>query len=186
MKNTFNLHTQIQNWIDQKKLIQIHQDEDTAVFNVAYILKFENDFLTFVTVAVDGCFGKIIICHIDDVQLFKTDSIYLSEFSKKVDSEAIYQQAITNIAAIQKFTFIDILTNLQNKKTLITIAYGSGEEFTGRVINIDKSTLVIDEYGSEFDRCFARTYLKMSNVARIYLASNDIKTITRSLLDKNI
>lgn len=186
MKEKFKLATQIQFWIDNKQLVQIHNSERTADFDVAYILHFENNFLTFTDIGTDGKYGGIIMCHIDDVQLFKTESLYLQELVKKVDNDSIYQQAKEDIDGIDKFTPSGLLSTFKGEKTIVGITYSSGERFAGRVIDLSGPTLVIDEYGSEYDRRFSRTYLKAENITRIFLSFNWLKTIARSLRDKNI
>ena len=182
----FNLRKQINTWIKNKTLIQVHDDEQTENFKVSQILKLENDYLTFSVIAIDGCYSKTSVCHINDVQLFRTDTVYLAEFSKRIDLEKVYQQALTDINGIEKFTIIGVLSAFHGKKSLVSIAYGSGEEFTGRVIYVDKTTLIIDEYGIEFDRYISRTYLKVEEIARVYLGDNNLRTISLSLIDKKL
>ena len=114
------------------------------------------------------------------------DTIYLTEFSRRVDCQKIYQQTIADLEGIKKFTPSGIFSAYQGKKTLITVAYSSGEEFTGRVIGLSESTLIIDEYGAEFDRRIARIYLKIEEITRIYLGDNNLRTTTLSLASKNI
>lgn len=181
MEEKFKLTTQIQSWIDNKQLVQIHSNERINDFEIAYILHLENNFLTFIKIGVNGKYDGIVMCLISDVQLFKAESLYLRELEKKVDKDSIYQQVTKVVSGINKFTPSGILSTFKSEKNIIGIIYNFEEKFTGRIVDFSGPTLVIDEYNSEFDHRFSRTYLKTENITRIILNSNWLKSIEYSL-----
>lgn len=185
MKN-FSMAEQIQSWIKNKELVQIHHSERSQDYDVTYILHFEDGYLTFINLGTTGVYRGIIVCHIDDVNLFKDRAIYLSEFAKKITDDKIYQQALSDLTDVKVFTPRGFFTALKGKKNIIGLEYDSGEDFGGRVIDLDDETLVLDEYACDIDKCFSRTYLKIDRVARVYLSADWLNTITRALDDKNL
>lgn len=181
--NNFNLKAEIQKWINEKKLVQIHHSEHSQDFDVAYIFHLDNDYITFADLGTHGIYGGITICHLDEVNLFKTESIYLSQFAKKIKNDNIYQKALATLSKINKFTPEGLFISLRGEKDIVGLQYITGEDFGGRIVDFDEKTLILDEYNCENAQSFARTYLIIDKIVKIKLAADWLNTISQALFD---
>jgi hypothetical protein len=153
---------------------------------VAYLLCANEEFLTFAEVSSSALFAGVIMCKLADVDALKTETIYLGELVKSITDDSLYQQAAKAIENISDFTFDGFASGFEGADTLLEIVDENEDTFVGRVMAHDENVLVLDEYYTENDRRFAHSYINFATIIRLGINVPWVRTVARSLADKNI
>ena len=180
-----NIDTTIQSWINDKKLVQIWHREDNQDYTIAYILSFDSNYLTLAEISTAGAYMGIIVCNIDEVNSFETDSLYLTALSKSISLTDVYQQAKKHFSTVKNWTFNGILKNFKGNKTivgLITIH----DTYSGRIVDANNELIILDKYECENNRCVGRVYLKTADLIEINLYRPWLNVIQSILTEYNI
>ncbi len=184
--NNFNYQNELKKIVQSKQLVQVHRNSTTNEFKAAYIVSIDDKYLTLIEVANDGTPFGVSIRHMDEVDVIKVETIYLSELAKHVNRDALYQQAMKSIENIKRFTFDGFASGLENTNTIVEVLKENGDVLIGRIVGHDDKILVLDEYREETDRRFARCYITFEIVAQISVDIPYLNIITQSLTDKNL
>jgi hypothetical protein len=182
---TFHFKSELQEIISNKKLVEITLD-GAPTYKVAYILAANDDYLTFAEVSSSASFSGVSMCRTKDINIISVDTIYLSELVKLIPGESLYLQALKNVENVTDFTPSGLITAVEGTKTLVELTTIDEEVIAGRIINHDDEIIVLDEYSSESDRRIAHSYYRVAHIIRISLDVPWVRTITRSLADKNL
>lgn len=183
--NPLNYQSELQKIIDGKQLVEVNL-HGAPTYLVAYILSANDEFLTLGVVSSSATFTGVTICRTDDVDSISVESIYLSELVKQISANSIYEQAIDDIKDITELTFDGFAAGLEGTKTLVEITTDNDDNIAGRIVSHNDNVLVLDEYSSESDRRLRRTYFNRNTIVRMSIDVAWIRTIARSLADKNL
>lgn len=170
---------------ENKQLVEVNL-QGAPTFVVAYLLSASEDFLTLAVVSSAGLLSGVTIVRASEVDSLSVESLYLAELMKQIDQKAVYNQALEDVKNIKDFTFDGFAEGLQNSKVLVEITTHNEDTFSGRVVGYNAEVIALDEYSIDSDRCTKRTYFNRETIARISLDVAWIRTISRSLADKNI
>lgn len=181
----FDYQKELQRIIADKQLVEINLSE-APTFKVAYILNANENYITYAEISSSATFSGVTICRTEDIDYISVNTIYLSELSKQITDNSLYQQAQQNVKSIEVFTPSGFISALEGTKTIVELTTENEVTIAGRITGHDKNTLVLDEYSSESDRCIARSYFNVRIIVRISLDVPWIRTISRSLEDKNL
>ncbi|MBI1872237.1 hypothetical protein HYS10_02330 [Candidatus Collierbacteria bacterium] len=181
----FDFQTELKRIIDSRQLVEVNL-HGAPTYLVAYILSANDKYLTFAVVSSSATLTGVTICHMVDVDSISIETIYLSELAKQISDDSIYQQALKDVQNIKEFTFDGFASGLENTKTLVEITTDNDDNISGRIAGHSDDILILDEYSSESDRRIRRTYFNRETIVRISLDVAWIRTISRSLDDKNI
>lgn len=184
MKNSIFLK-ELQSIIKSRQLVEINL-KGAPTYKVAYILAINDEYITFAEVSSSASFAGVIICFTEDIESISIDTIYLSELSKQIINDSLYTLAENTIKEVREFTFEGFVSAFKNTSTVLEITTENEVTIAGRVITINNDILLLDEYSSESDRRIARSYFKREVIVRLAIDVPWLRTISRSLVDKNI
>lgn len=183
--NSFNYQAELQRVIEQKQLAQVFLN-GAPTFKVAYLLSANEEYLTFAEVSSSATFAGVMICRLSGIDAVKVSNLYLGELIKQIPGESLHQQAQKTIESIKEFTFDGFLTAFEGTKSIVELVDDNEDTFAGRLIGHDDQVIAMDEFYTEYDRLFARSYVNRSIITRMGVEIPWLRTIALSLADKNI
>lgn len=113
------------------------------------------------------------------------ESLYLIELAKSCDIGAIYNQALEHLSKINEFTFDGFADGLQGSNNLVEVTTYNEDNYSGKIVSYSDDIIALDEYSTDTNRRLKRTYFNRETIARISVGVPWIKTIARSLVEKN-
>lgn len=183
--NSFNYQDELKKLIKDRQLVEVSL-HGAPTFKVAYLLSANDDYLTFAEVSSSATFAGVVLCRMDDVDSIGTESIYTSELSKRITDDSLYNQALDNIKSIKKFTPSGFVKAFGGTETIVELIDVDENEFAGRIIGSGDKYILFDEYYSEYAQRLVRKYVNAANISRIAVDVPWLRTISRSLADKNL
>lgn len=180
-----NIDAIIRSWIDDKKLVQIWNRENPQDYSIAYVVNFDDNYLTLAEISTAGIYMGIIVCHLDEINSFETDSLYLAALSKSISVSNVYQQIEKHLSIVKNWTFNGILNDLKGSETLIGLI-AINDTYAGRVIDVSGEVVILDKYECENNRCVGRVYLKTNDLIEINLYRPWLNVIQSALTEYNI
>lgn len=182
MKNYYEIF--LKKIILEKKMVEL-RFYDESDFRTCFVLNANVDFLTFVEVNSGGQYSGVLIYKQNAIKTIKVDTIYLSELIKNVDVDDIYR-VVEALELQGNFSFDNFLSNASKNKRMIEITFNNEDYLSGIVVDFNDSHVLIDEYYAENDRRFARSMISKADIVSLAVDLNWLKTVERSLKDKNI
>lgn len=168
-----------------KELVEISFHGDQT-YKVAYILGAADKCLLFAEVSSSGTVAGITICKTEDIDSVSLETIYISELIKQIPGDSLFNQAMKSIANVKEYTFDGFISAFENTKTIVEVTTDDENTFAGRIVEHSDETLVLDEYSSEMDRCLGHVYFNRSIISKLAIDVPWLRTIARSLADKNL
>jgi len=181
----FDYQAELKKIIDGKQLVEVYL-HDAPTYKVAYILSANNEYLTFAEVSSSATFSGVIICHLSDVDSVRAETPYLGELAKQIKDNFIYEQALRDTEGVKEFTFKGFVLAFENTNNIVELTLGNDDTVAGRIVAQDDKVIALDEYTAENDRRLARTYFNKDVVVRLAIDVPWLRTISRSLADKNL
>jgi hypothetical protein len=182
---TFDFKKRMNDAIKNKELVEINL-HDAPTYKVAYILGAAEGFLLFAEVSSSATMTGVFLCQSEDVDSVCLDTIYTSELAKQIPGDSLYLQAAKSIENVKKYTFDGFISAFENTKTIVEVTTSDENSYAGRIVGHNDKTLVLDEYSSEIDRYVGHMYFNRSIVIRLSVDVPWLRTIARSLADKNL
>jgi len=181
----FNYKDELKKMIDGKQLVEVNFRGDTE-HAVAYIMDVNDDYLTFARISNDATLQGVIICLTRDLESIQVETNFINELSKYVADDSIHGEALEILEKVREFSFEGIISAFEGTETLIEVTTVDNDNFSGKVIALDDTALVLDEYYPQDHGRFARTYLNPSLFLRVTVGGTWLKIISRSIADKNL
>ncbi len=183
--NTFNYNDELQKMITSKQLVEFNLHGDTE-HSVSYILNANDEYVTFAKITNDATLQGVIICLTSSLESIQIETRFIGELVKDIQDDSVHQEAVNILKDVKTFSFEGISSAFAGTDTMLEVTTEDNVNFTGKVIALDDTALVLDEYYSQDDGRFARTYLNPSQISRITVGGTWLKIITRSVADKNL
>lgn len=177
--------SELQKIIDAKQLVEV-VIHGFPPFIAAYILNANDEYITLAEVSSSATLAGVMILRASDIDYISVETLYLSELIKQIKDDTVYRQAIVNVQNIKDFTFNGFAQCFEDSSTLVELTLYDEDIIAGRIVGHNDKILVLDEYSTHSDRRVRRTYFNFDSVSRITLDIPWIRTIARSLADKNI
>lgn len=176
----FDYLSELKKFIDQKQLVKIFFGNDNTYF-VAYIIKVNESNIVFASVSPSGEFQGLEMHLLDNINSIETETDSLNEMAKQIDGSAFAQQLkkFENIETFPSDKFI-------KSKTLVQITINSDEDFVGRLSDIGKKMLVLDEYSIGVNHRTSRTILNKFQITRISIGSPALQALDLYLKSINV
>ncbi|SRR3989344_3589862 len=181
----FDYQAELKKIIDGKQLVQVNLKSDQGQFKVAYIINADNKYLTLIELANDATPFGVSVRLLEDIEMFKVESIYLGEFVKHVSDE-FYRLGLKSLENVKQFTFEGFASALEKTNKVAEILTENGDSVIGRVVGHDDGVLAFDEYLEDSEGRLARCYIKFDNIIQISIDIPHLKILARSLADKNL
>lgn len=182
----FSFENDLEEIVASKKLIEIQLNGESSLNKVGYIVAVNKEFLTFADINPTGAFVFVSIYRMDDINAIKVETVYLSEFSKKITDDSIYEQALKLVENIEEYSFDGFISAFEGTKQIIEIDDENDDELSGRIVSHDDKVVVLDEYYAEYAQRFSRSYIRKSNITKISVGAPWLQTISRALTDRNL
>lgn len=183
--NEFSFQNELKNIVDSRQLVEMVLDGEPD-YRVVYFLSADENFVTFAEINSAAGYVGVSICRMADITSISVDTIYLSELTKQIQGDSLYLQAKKAVESIETFTPSGFISALEDTKTVVELTTHARESIAGRIVGHDDTVLVLDEYSSESDRRIARTYFRFPEIVRIAVDVPWLRTISQSLLNKNL
>lgn len=181
----FNIQNELKKIIDSKQLIEIDlRGIEELIY--AYLLKSNEEYLTLAVINANGMFSGVTICRMEDINLISTESNFINEMAKLVESDSVYLQSLKEIEDIEEFTFIGFVSYLEETKSVAAVTRDNQENIEGRIAGFDDMFMVIDEYAAGKDKKIARTYFPFSDITRISVGTILLKSTSKYLAENNL
>lgn len=176
----------LQKIIQDKQLVEIFL-HGAPTYKVAYLLAIYEDFITFAEVSSSATFSGVILCRLSDIDWIGTDTLYTHELSKQILDDSIYKQAQENVKHIKKFSPSGFFDAFKGTKTIVELTDSEENAYAGRIVDVGHNPFIIlDEYSSEFSQRVSRKYMNVANLSRFAVNVPWLRTITRTLADRNL
>lgn len=181
----FDYQDELKKLITAKQLVEVSLI-GAPTYKVAYLLSANDDYLTFAEISSSATFSGVILCRMNQVDWISSESLYVDELSKQITDESLYKQATDNIKNFKKFTPSGFITAFAGTSTIIELTDEDENVFAGRIVGHGEQHLLVDEYYAENQQRFARKYFNIANISRMAVDVPWLRTISRSLADKNL
>lgn len=181
----FDFTSKFNNITKNKELVEISL-HGAPTFKVAYVLGAAKEHLLFAEINSSALPNGITICQTSDIDFIALDTVYTSELVKRIEGASLFDQAVKEAKPIKKYTFEGFISAFENTKTIVEITTDEEVVYAGRIIGHDDKVLVLDEYSTESDKCLGHLYFNRSIISRLSIDVPWLRTIERSLADKNL
>ncbi len=176
----FNYKDELKKFIDSKQLVEVNfrGDKEHAV---AYIMDANDEYLTFARISNDASLQGVIICLTRDLESIQVETKFIDELSKDIGDDSLHNEALKALENVKKFSFEGIVSAFVGTETLIEVTTVDNDNYSGKVIALDATAMVLDEYYPQDPGRFARTYLNPSLLLRVTVGGTWLKITSRSL-----
>ncbi len=174
--SSFNYITEIQKIIDSKELVEVRVYSNPGMFNVAYVLGANQEFLVLAEIDPKAHLDGVCVYQMDNVISIKQNTPYLAKFSQKISGTAQYDQAYKDFEALSDLTFEGFISAFEGKDTLVEVLCDGGETVAGKIFAHDEHILVLSELDSKKGTTDGTTYLNKDSIIRL---STDVPWVNK-------
>lgn len=181
----FDYLNELNKLIDGRQLVEVFLN-GAPTFKVGYLISANENYLTLAEISSSATFSGVIICRMGDIDWISSESIYLSELSKQIADDSLYERALQNVKDIKKFTPSGFLDAFSGTDTIVELTDEDENTLAGRIVGYNETHIVLDEYYAEYNQRFARKFISAAIIIRLALDVPWLRTIAQSIADKNL
>lgn len=152
---------------------------------VAYLLRASDEFITIAEISASMTLLAVSTYRLSEVELIKTESLYLDQFFKQVTDDSLYQRAQKAIELMNGCSFDEFFQSFTHTDTFVEIVKENGDSLQGKIIGYDDKVILLEEYYSQFERRFARSYVNRDIINCLAVDTPRLRILTKSIADKN-
>ena len=147
--SSFNFEKQIQKFIQEQSLVQLHFKSDPDHFHIGIMISLGKGFFTFADIIPNKNYLGIYIYPIDNLNFIRMKSEYLVDFVKKINFNEIKQQVNKDIASLLKYSdkqgieFLDFIDWLIAKRVAASFLLENNEIVEGLIIDYDDQNILL-------------------------------------------
>lgn len=180
----FSYQAELKKIVESKQLVEISFSHEQDI--VAYILRASDEFITIAEVSASTTLLAVSTYRLSEVELIKTESLYLDRFSPQVTDDSLYQRAQAAIAAVEDCSFDSFLKAFVHTEGFVEVIKENGDSLQGRVLEYDDKVILLEEYYTQSDRRFARSYINRNLVYCLAVDTPRLRILTKSLAGKRL
>jgi hypothetical protein len=165
--SSFNYITEIQKIIDSKELVEVRVYSNPGMFNVAYVLGANQEFLVLAEIDPKANLDGVCVYQMENVISIKQKTPYLAKFSQKISDQSQYNQAYKDFELLTDLTFEGFIADFEGKDAIIEVLCDEGETVAGKIVAHDEHILVLTELDSKKGTTEGTTYLNKDAIIRL-------------------